>query len=193
MIVREVLCKGKKEIVRTLIDVCAELHGNSAILGFNKPTLSMRELQIMLMTIAKESAFKDRLQIGGGPARGLCQMEPATALDTFRWLERKPELWRRLTFVWLGLRSVPFFTPTEKEIGEHLSRNDPFCLCLSRAHYKMFPAEFPRELHNQAAYWKEHWNTEAGKGTAAEAMEAWRHHRCDKLMNYALGFCNFNA
>lgn len=184
---RQVLCNGRREIVKTLIDVCAGLRG----IEHGKPTLSLREVQIMVLTIAKESGFKYRRQIGGGPARGLCQMEAATALDTFRWLKDKPELWRRLTQIWFGLKSVPHFTPSEGEVNLHLSNHDPFALALGRAHYRMFPAEFPRELHNQAAYWKQFWNTEGGKGTAAEAMEAWNAYRCDKLMNFALRHCTF--
>ncbi len=60
-------------------------------------------------------------------------MEPATALDTFRWLEGKPELWKRLTGIWFGL-SVPFFMPGEYEISEQLRINDHLALALGRAH-----------------------------------------------------------
>ena len=186
----EVIFSKKAHILEALVRVCAELRGQVVDVGYSLPTLPKNELKMMLLTIAVESSFVHRTQIGGGPAVGLCGMEPETALDTFRWLEGKPVAWKRLTYIWMGLGTVPHFTPSYKEIIEHLTKNDLFSLALGRLHYRMFEEPFPDSLSNQAFYWKKYWNTEAGAGTVTRAMEQWEASRCDKLMKRALKLCH---
>jgi len=145
---------------------------------------------MMVLTVAAESLFRHRKQIGGGPARGLMGMEPATARDTFRWLlrrysEGKTGEWMRLTDIWLGLRRVPFFIPGVDEVSAHLKRNDAFALALGRLHYRMIPAPFPQTRGEQARYWKQYWNTEGGAGTPEDALKRWEECGCDELMKHA--------
>lgn len=191
----EVRLKTNRDIVKGIVYVCGHLTGQLADLEKweptypKQPTLQMDELKMMLLTVAAESSFVHREQIGGGPARGLCGMEPPTARDTFRWLEKKPELWQRLTRIWLGLESVDHFWPTETEISAHLARNDYLALALARLHWKMFAEPFPSALPHQAIYWKKYWNTEAGAGTAGHAIREWKACRCDKLVSYAMKLC----
>lgn len=187
----EVIFSKKGDILKSLVQVCAELRGQIEV--YEKPTLPRTELEMMLLTIASESSFKDRKQIGGGPARGLCGMEPATVLDTFRWLERKPEAWQRLTYIWMGLRSVPYFSPDKEEVSEHLAKNDPFALAIGRLHYRMFEEAFPTDLVYQARYWKQYWNTEGGAGTPNFAINQWKACKCDGLMEEAAELCHFQA
>lgn len=179
----------KADILNGLIEVCAELRGQVGDLENVRPALPKNELEMMLITIAAESSFEHRKQKGGGPARGLCGMEPATALDTFRWLEGKPALWERLTYIWLGLMTVPFFTPDVGEVSDHLRTNDYFSFALGRLHYKMFEEAFPNHLASQAAYWKKYWNTEAGAGTEDHAIRQWDACKCKKLMSDAARIC----
>jgi len=192
----EIFSLKKVDILKRLICVCAEIQGQDAVsphvLGRdgNMPSVRKAEIEMMLLTIAAESSFVHRMQFSGGPARGLCGMEPATVLDTFRWLEGKTEYWKRLTSIWMGLKSIPFFTPTEEEVGEHLQKHDPFALALARLHYKMFPAKFPEDLWNQATYWKKIWNTAAGAGTVDYAMIEWEDCKCERMMKQALIFCD---
>lgn len=186
---REQICSGKTEILETVIRVCAVLDGQTSDLEPWKPEIKMNELRMMLLTIAAESSFRDRLQHGGGPAKGLCQMEPATAFDTFRWLKGKPVIWQRLTWIWMQLGTVPHFTPTDAEMGYFLTSHDPFALALARVHYKMFEEPFPDQLLNQARYWKKYWNTPLGAHEPSHAISQWRACRCDSLVKKAKRLC----
>lgn len=42
------------------------------------------------------------------------------------------------------------------------------CFILTRLKYKKIPARIPESLEGRAEYWKEHYNTVAGKGHASE-------------------------
>ena len=54
--------------------------------------------------------------------------------------------------------------------------HDPLLsLILCRLHYKRVPARFPDDLIGRAKYWKEYYNTVAGKGTV--------HHYLDSVRN----------
>ena len=188
--------REKHQILEDVLYVCAVLRGEVQFRGGEQTaTLPKNEVEMMLLTIAAESSFEHRRQIGGGPARGLMQMETATALDTFRWMDyrtalRKEEAWKRLTLIWLGLETVNFFTPTAKEIDLHLERRDYFALALGRQHYRMFEEPFPKLRSDQAAYWKKYWNTPAGAQTVDHAIRQWKACRCDRLMKEAARLCN---
>jgi hypothetical protein len=192
MLHRVFLCTGREDITKVLVQVCAVLSGQSADIAQYKPRLRRNAIEMMLLTIAAESVFIHRSQIGGGPARGLMQMEPATALDTFRWIhgalmrsQARIDIWSRLTDIWLALRDLPRFTPTEEEVGWHLMTNDAFMLALGRLHYRMFPEPFPDSLDAQAAYWKKYWNTPAGARPPEHAVANWIGCECDWLVELA--------
>lgn len=179
------LCTGREDITKVLVQVCAVLRGQSPDIGRYRPRLKLTEIEMMLLTIAAESSFSHREQIGGGPARGLMQMEPATALDTFRWMHGRRFIWNCLTDIWLALQDLPLFTPTEDEVSWHLMTNDAFMLALGRIHYWMFPEPFPASLDDQAKYWKKYWNTPGGQGTEEHAVANWIDYECDRLVEFA--------
>lgn len=186
MLYRVLQSNDRHGITDTIVDVCAMLRGLTPMFPACRVELPRTEIEMMILTVAAESSFKYRKQIGGGPARGLMGMEPPTARDTFRWLRRKhlegrPD-WARLTDIWLGLRSVPAFTPTAAEFSAHLAGNDAFALALGRLHYRMIPAPFPVTMPFQAQYWKQYWNTEEGAGKFQDALNRWEECGCDELM-----------
>lgn len=189
--------RERKQILEDVLYVCAVLRGEINFRGGEQTaTLPKNEVEMMLLTIAAESSFTHRKQIGGGPAMGLMQMEPATALDTFRWLapdRDRPITWSRLTQIWLGLESVPFFRPTAEEVSWHLEHHDYFSLGIGRLHYRMFAEPFPDSLEDQARYWKQHWNTPAGAQTAEHAIRQWKACKCDKLMTEAARLCHLTV
>lgn len=172
--------------IKLILQVCAVLRGQGTDIA-DENKLPQSEVEMMLLTAAAESSLIFRCQLHGGPARGLCQMEPATALDTFRWLGCKNVLWERFTDIWLSLKTVHWFAPTEDEVTWHLTHNDAFALALARLHYRMFPEPFPRAFAkvDQASYWKKYWNTEKGKGTVEHALRQWDSCGCDRLMSIA--------
>ena len=50
---------------------------------------------------------------------------------------------------------------------------DRLGVLLARLHYLRCPGAIPGDVHGQAAYWKQWYNTVAGKGTVEEYLEHW--------------------
>ena len=129
--------------------------------------------RLILGTMAVESNLKYLYQVGG-PARGLVQMEPATALDIYRnyiryRLDRMRGAWtlrgafRKAT----GLRVGDVFSSAER-VDYHLAASLGLQVFMCRIHYYRVPAALPQSLEDQAAYWKQWYNTAAGAGDPAE-------------------------
>ena len=121
---------------------------------------SDRVLPLLLGTCAVESSFgRWRVQLGGGPARGIYQMEPAT----FRWLRTK-----------YGKRypSVSEYSFADQQNDDHQAT------VMARLRYLAVPEQLPDacDLIGQAAYWKRHYNTYLGAGTVEKYMKAYRLH-----------------
>lgn len=116
---------------------------------------SIDGLDQTLGTIAKESHFGTYLrQVGGGPALGVGQMEPAT----FEWLQGK----YRTRFPQLRLRTA----------GE-LVWDLRLAILMTRLRYYAVPEPIPSDLEGQARYWKKWYNTEKGAGTVAQYIECY--------------------
>lgn len=113
---------------------------------------SASAVELLLGTCAKESDFgKSRRQIGGGPALGVMQMEPAT----FGWLQGRyssslPEL--------IGRNA------------EDLVWDDRLSVIMARLRYLVVPSPLPpaNDVEGMARYWKQHYNTPTGRGTVEE-------------------------
>jgi hypothetical protein len=123
---------------------------------------------LLLGTAIAESGLKERVQRGGGPARGLFQMEPATHEDIWNnFLRHRPPL----------AQSVRAFlsTPAADRIAE-LEHNDRYACAMARVHYLRVKAAIPTtaKVTDLAAYWKAHYNTPAGKGTVQHFVKAWK-------------------
>jgi len=121
---------------------------------------SDRVLPLLLGTCAVESSFgRWRVQLGGGPARGIYQMEPAT----FRWLRTK-----------YGKRypSVSEYSFADQQNDDHQAT------VMARLRYLEVPEQLPPadDLHAQADYWKRHYNTFLGAGTVEKYLKAYRLH-----------------
>ena len=119
---------------------------------------SDRVLPLLLGTCAVESSFgRWRVQLGGGPARGIYQMEPAT----FRWLRTK-----------YGKRypSVSEYSFADQQNDDHQAT------VMARLRYLAVPEQLPPadDLHAQADYWKRHYNTYLGAGTVEKYLKAYR-------------------
>lgn len=114
--------------------------------------------QLVLGTGITESRLRYLKQIGGGPALGIYQMEPATYRDIFEnYLRFRPEF-----EVIQSLRDGRDSTGEEE-----LIYNLAFATAMCRAHYRRMPAALPKEGDSLAlaSYWKEHYNTKYGSGT----------------------------
>lgn len=127
---------------------------------------------LMLETAAAESGFNTRVQMGGGPARGLWQVEPATADDIFKnyLVERRHDLYYALCKISFGFKLVGWAPPSRYETAEFLEHNDVFCCCMARIVYLRDPDPIPKTVEERAAYWKRVYNTDLGAGTVEHYM-----------------------
>jgi len=163
----------RNEIVPLIKDVCMELTGHAYD----------NEVRLLLGTAAAESVLIHRVQIGGGPARGIWQMEYDTAYDIFvNYLaHRVISRFQNLSQLWLEL-SLTFFVPFPEEFAHHLEHYDDFACAMARIHYLRDPERIPERLEDQAAYWKRAYNTLAGKGTVEHYLGMWESCRCEELL-----------
>lgn len=116
---------------------------------------------LVLGTAIHESRLTYLRQNGGGPALGLYQIEPATHADLYRnYLDLRPEFKERARR-WLASWPDPH---------SQLATNLAYATAICRLLYHRVPALLPAagDIDALAAYWKAHYNTPAGKGTAAE-------------------------
>lgn len=131
---------------------------------------SEQAVDLLMLTAAQEShCGKFIRQIGGGPALGIFQMEPATLNDIMDNYVRYREK--------LAADIVLFLTRQSLEMN--LAGNLLFQIVTARVHYMRVPDPIPvREAFRTqddyvmalARYWKQHWNTELGAGTPMDAF-----------------------
>lgn len=120
-------------------------------------------VNLLLGTCAQESHLGTyRRQLGGGPALGIFQMEPATFRDICNcFLRYKPDLQDKIRLA----ADVDFFDPAD------LVNNDRLAVCFARIHYLRVKEAIPEDLTGWAGYWKRHYNTVKGKGTEEEFIQ----------------------
>lgn len=121
--------------------------------------------RLLLGTAVQESGLRYLHQIKG-PAIGLFQMEPATHADILAYLRRNP---RRYNIVaGLSLTLEP----------EEMAWNLQYAAIMARLHYWRDPAPLPApgDGAGLAEYWKRVYNTNAGRGTAAQFAANYKKH-----------------
>lgn len=108
-------------------------------------------------------------QRGGGPARGIYQIEPATARDVlFRYLAARPDLYDRAERGLLRMLPGPLIT--DEALAFLLTTDLALGTAVARLKYWMDPAMLPGadDLTGLGALWKRVYNTAAGAGDADE-------------------------
>ena len=126
--------------------------------------------ELCLGTAAHESGgFLHRDQVGGGPALGLWQIEPATHDDLYiNFLDYRLELRAKL----ISLKDAPDADPYDE-----LHDNDLYAAGVCRLIYKRHPAPMPNDLADIAAlgaYYKLAFNTVLGKATVQQFLDDYR-------------------
>lgn len=125
---------------------------------------------LLIGTAAQESAGGRYLrQLGGGPALGIYQMEPATHADIWRnYLAHRGALARKVRE--LRCAVSPFVDPVQELAG-----NLYYATAMTRIHYLRVPEPLPDagDLEALADYWKQHYNTALGAGQPDEFLAAW--------------------
>ena len=112
-----------------------------------------------------ESGYKTLQQYGGGPALGFFQMEPKTAIDIWdNYVMYRPKYRDKLYALGFDEGALEFC------LLSNIGLQAAFC----RLHYRRVPSALPKEddLKAQAKYWKDYYNTSAGKGTTKHFIGA---------------------
>jgi hypothetical protein len=126
-----------------------------------------RAVPLLLGTVAQESAFTYTRQIGGGPARGFIQMEPAT--EQSLWGDFLAYHEDMATYV---TRRCGRGGPDEGALEYDMV----YGLLLARTLYFWRDTQalpLADDLEQQAALWKRCYNTPAGAGTEAQYIESY--------------------
>lgn len=126
--------------------------------------------RLLLGTAIRESELRHRRQLGGGPARGLFQMEPTTHDDI--WSNFLVARSRRA----LAKRIHDTMSSADADPIAELENNDAYACAMARAHYLRISDPIPVTggVRALARYWKLHYNTPLGRGTAADFERNWR-------------------
>lgn len=114
-------------------------------------------VQLLLGTAAQESNFGYYLEQVRGPARGIFQIEPATAQDLEQTLPPDLSAWLRS---YRDSKSIPWALKYELD----------YQIACCRLKYFQVPQPLPAayDVAGMAAYWKQFYNTPFGRGTLAE-------------------------
>ena len=127
--------------------------------------------ELLLGTALQESSLVHRVQLGGGPARGLFQMEPNTHDDIWaNFLKFRAHL----------AQKVGRFLDGSDPNSQSLTNNDLYAAAMARIHYHRMgqivgrtPIPAPGDIPGMAAYWKAFYNTEQGGGSRAQFVANW--------------------
>jgi len=125
--------------------------------------LYSRAAEALLMgTAMQESGLRYLTQLGGGPALGLYQMEPSTYMDIWRNFLLAP---RRRTLA-DRVREMGGTPDYPGAIAWNLRLATAMC----RIHYLRVPDPLPDPDDPTALgwYWKQHYNTPAGRGSVVQ-------------------------
>lgn len=120
--------------------------------------------ELVLGTALQESHLTYLKQLGGGPALGVFQMEPATHDD----------IWKNFLH-YNGSLAGKVQEITIETHADTLIHDLKYAAAMCRIHYYRRPEAIPDQgdLEAQAAYWKQHYNTPLGAGTVEEYIENW--------------------
>ncbi|KXV60681.1 hypothetical protein AD948_04460 [Acetobacter senegalensis] len=119
--------------------------------------------QLVLGIGNKETQYRYVRQIGGGPALGFWQMEPATHDDMWRnFIRYRPELQSA------ALRLLAGANPDAKLLTTRMD----YAALMAELHVYRAKDVLPAygDALGQATFWKDNFNTHLGKGTVAGAL-----------------------
>jgi hypothetical protein len=121
--------------------------------------------RLIMGTAAQESGLKYTRQLGGGPALGYFQMEPATHDDCWtNYLKYRSSLQAKV----LAVRSASGKPSASEMETDHL-----YAAAMARVRYMRVPESIPSDGNGLARYWKMHYNTYLGAGTIGEFIVNW--------------------
>ena len=118
------------------------------------PWTQTAENQVLNTAAHESGGFRRRVQMGGGPARGLWQMEQATLRDLYdRYLGAHPLLKHRVDSLWPNDGTDPWL---------QIEANDRFAAAMCRIRYWDSAAKLtfdPRDVFESSRCWSADYNT----------------------------------
>ena len=169
------------------VDYISDWESKDFVLNIIRPTLryigsqydSTEAEQLLLGTALQESGhFIYRIQRGGrggGPGRGIYQIEESTVKFIYdKYLFRYP-------FLRLKIASLKTFTDDNMY---NITYNDSFATAIARIKYWYQPESIPKDILGQAYYWKKYYNTYRGKGQPEEYLQKWEKYVYPLAMEY---------
>jgi hypothetical protein len=131
---------------------------------------------LLLGTFAHESRLGTYLvQIGGGPALGLGQVEPPTNNLVLSWLmAHKPDMYQAVKRIRGRTHINTGIVSTDINLVA-LEHNHQYNCAIARCLYYSIQSPLPDEddVEGMAHYWKKYYNTEKGKGTVEGFVESY--------------------
>lgn len=131
---------------------------------------------LLLDTFAQESQLgKYLVQIGGGPALGLGQIEPATNSLVLTWaMDNKPDIYDTLKTIRGRTQSVPGMRVCDDINLVALQYNHCYNCAIARCLYYSIqePLPDPNDVVALGQYWKSYYNR-GGKGTVDEFVQSY--------------------
>jgi len=119
---------------------------------------------LLVGTGLQESALTYLRQLSGGPGMGVMQIEPATHDDVWtNYLDYRADLAQRIKGLAAGGNGT----------ADQLPWNLGYSAAIARLIYWRAPAALPEasDIEALGQFWKDHYNTPAGAGTAAQWVE----------------------
>ena len=133
--------------------------------GWNAAMNSPAAKNLLVGTAVQESHLTYLAQLGGGPALGVMQIEPATHDDVWtNYLAYRDDLAQ----IVLGLAAG------KSQSADQLPWNMGYSIAIARLVFWRQSAPLPKNPNDVKAwgeYWKQHYNTPGGAGTANEWVE----------------------
>ncbi len=127
-------------------------------------------VKLLLGTALQESKLTHVKQIGGGPALGVYQMEPATHNDIWvNYINYKP--WLEELILGRYVEGARWRLAESDRVIYDLR----YATAMARIHYARRPEPLPDvgDDIGMAHYWKDHYNTHLGAGTVEEYLACW--------------------
>lgn len=145
------------------------------------PTLNKMQLysevasNLLLGTAIQESRLHHLKQIKG-PALGLYQVEPATHHDLFvNFINNKPHISVRLDKInFRALWNNWNTWPSDQLLITNLEYATAICRLIYFRRPEALPTD-PNDIESLGKYWKQHYNTISGAGTASQFTKSYLH------------------
>lgn len=147
------------------------------------PTYALSTAYLLFGTAAQESCLQWERQrtprwVGKVGGFSKWQLETGSIEASIKMLKSRPQLLVRATEFVFADPNTPLEWPDLIDLDAilwalRMDDNDKLGCMFSRLHYMRVPTPIPHTIGGQAQYWKEHYNTLAGKGTANQYVASW--------------------